>query len=1082
MKNEEIFEDLIRLGAYLVSLYFGGWVSKLVGFPALLGEIIAGVLMGPEVGEILSTTKSDFVVLMGNFGITMMIFESGMHVHFDKITQVIGKSFVISVLSSLIPVAAAMLFVYLAYGDDSDPTVIGAPTDCEGSGSSLNCDNAQSVFPDGFSMGCALAPTSVAIVSKILTETKLIDTTLGQRIKLAACFVEDVFSITALIVLTKVAEGDTSGAALGPPIVYLSLFLAVGSAIGLFLFPPAVGYLVENIPRWVAKGDFSRSLSQLKSRLVYRDLSSHYMVEKGDSEIRGDGDTILLILMAGCLVLYAYLSSHLDTHLLGAFVAGVSFSRVPRGHLVWVMSSKHVTRWLLRFFFGGTVAFAIPVDGIFKWRAFYLGLLAAIGPCFLAKMLSGIVDHQNMLTIGAAMSARAEFSFLIAQEARSMDYKSGAPPYGKMMSLEVFSITVWALLLGTVLPPWVLVASIRRLKAKETVRKVAKGGLCAFTFKMKVFGEMSENIIYDVIEMLKSLNLHAESINLDTDGSTFILTASVGTNTKTLYDDLTDDAVHSIRHHFHEILPTSFIDLQLTPPNRRAQIGKIFFYDGGNHKHSLATATATTTVGDVGSDDVTKGPSGLISEDPDHKWMDSAETEAGVIVKFRTPIYISRYAFRTAGDFSDNGIEPISWTLEGCTDIRSDNWVPLDEVTSFKTPSARLQTIPHQKITNPGVYKKIRFTPTEIPLHNFQKDERAFRPGIRLSKELSCKFYVVVKTMGIHSFEFVNQIYTILSILKLDVRKAKMYQARTAGQAELVSIKYLYCTDTTCDFPGDDRLAEIRQRLRSQFSIFSVNGKAMVTRIRQENSPKIVGYTPDTRDGEHVGEFILVYKHPREERKKKKPNPNEIIWCPLSEVLTAMHGEFNLHVNNLAMDVDDETGYDQVSIFVKDPDCDHQDDDVIQGLLQIFKSRDVPCFISGHLHQWDSAEQQRAVQRLGQAGDKPFGGTLKRSHSLHRMSLNSNTFRRVSNFTREMSQHSPVNRLPSLTLDAAIANPNPPDNAPEVSDQNIRSALNTLTERLSDHFREATQEIDALQHQKQLSPRMKKNSVKWASE
>ena len=1082
-KDDETYDDLIRLTAYLVALYVGGWFSRRVGFPALLGEIVAGVLMGPEVLEIFTTERSDFVILMGNCGITMMIFESGMHVHYDKIASVIGKSCLISILSSLLPVGAGMLFVYLVYYNESDTSLMNSPIDCEGSGSSLNCDTTQSVFPDGFSLGCALAPTSVAIVSKILTETKLIDTDLGQRIKLAACVVEDVFSITALTVLTNIAEGDTSGTALGLPIVYLILYLTVGSAVGLYLFPPAVSYLVNNVPRWVAKADFSRTLSRFNTKLLYGDLSSDFMVERGDAQIRRDGDGILMLLMSCCLLLYGYLSSHLGTHLLGAFVAGVSFSRVPRGHLVWVMSTKHITRWLLRFFFGGTVAFAIPVKDIFKWRAFYLGLFAAIGPCFLAKMLSGIVDYNNFLIIGAAMSARAEFSFLIAQEARRMDYKSGTQPYGKMMSLEVFSITVWALLFGTVLPPWVLVASIRRLKAKKTVQKVSDGGLCAFTFKMKIFGEMSENVIYDVIETLKSLDLHAEAINLDTDGSIFILTASVGTNTKTLYDDLTDDAIHALRHHFHEILPTSFIDIQLTPHNRCAQIGNLFFYDEDDRKHTISTATATTSHGEIGMKDPHKDPVGLISEGSDHKWIDTAETEVGIIVKFRTPINLSKYSFRTAADFSDNGIEPISWTLEGCVDIRSDNWISLDEISSFKTPMARLKTTDHLKISNPGVYKKIRFTPSELPLHKFQKDdsEVAFRPGVRLSKEFSSKFYVVVKTMGSHSFEFVNQIYTILSILKLDVRKSKMYQARCAGQDDLLSIKYLYCTDTTCDFPGNDRLAEIRQRLNSQFSIFNVNGKAMVTRIRHENSPKITGFTPDVKDGEHVGEFILIYKHPREQKQgRKKPNPNEIIWCPLSEVLTVMHGEYNLDVNNIAMDCDLESGRDLVSIFVKDPNFEcHEDDDVIRAMLQIFKSRDVPCFISGHLHQWNTAEQQRAVQRIGQVGKNPLSAT-NRSHSFHRLSLNSTAFKRASSMTyrpmgsREVSiPHSPLHRFPSMGLDAV----NPVD--AHVDDSNVRVALNTLTERLGNHFREVSSEINSLAQTKLVK---KRTSMKWASE
>merc|ERR1719397_962656 len=56
-------------------------------------------------------------------------------------------------------------------------------------------------------------------------------------------------------------------------------------------------------------------------------------------------------LILGFLVLMGAIGARIGSHLLGAFVAGMSFSGVPRSHYVWTRQMKRISNWCVRMFF-----------------------------------------------------------------------------------------------------------------------------------------------------------------------------------------------------------------------------------------------------------------------------------------------------------------------------------------------------------------------------------------------------------------------------------------------------------------------------------------------------------------------------------------------------------------------------------------------------------------------------------------------------------------------------------------------------------------------------------------------------------
>ena len=159
----------------------------------------------------------------------------------------------------------------------------------------------------------------------------------------------------------------------------------------------------------------------------------------------------------------------IGSHLLGAFVAGMCFVNVPRSQAIWNSQMKRVVKWMVRFFFAASVGFAVPVSEMFTLESFGNGLLLAIGPTITTKLFSGIFAYTRytspeakaraakaswitkychaqpqQLLVGAAMVARGEFAYMVADTAQSLSYEGGEPGQ-RMLAPGIYASVVWVL-------------------------------------------------------------------------------------------------------------------------------------------------------------------------------------------------------------------------------------------------------------------------------------------------------------------------------------------------------------------------------------------------------------------------------------------------------------------------------------------------------------------------------------------------------------------------------------------------------------------------------------------------------------
>eukprot|EP00937_MAST-01D_sp_MAST-1D-sp2_P000867 g867.t1 len=512
------YDVMLQLALFIAAQWMAGRCFRRVGAPPILAQMIAGVLLGPEVADIVPYAKTcgaqdtsctpgdpSILVLVGNIGVALMIFESGMHLHFDKVKEVGREAFVVAIIGTLAPV---ILGVLLSMAIGLDP------------------------MPEGISIGIALAPTSVGIALKMLGDAKFLNSTQGQTI-ITAAFVDDIFSLVMLAILTNISAGDVTAGSLILTLVLCFGFVALGVALALYVMPQ-VKVLVNRVGE-------SKTAS-LQPR-----------------------DEVHLMLMVCTVIFFGWIGSlpQIGSHLLGTFVAGVTFTNVPRSGLVWGRQIKRIVSWMMRFFFSASIAFSIPVSVMFTADAFWKGLVLASVPCIGGKLLSGIFSGQAIWMVGWAMVARGEFAYLVAQTAKELDCKSCDPipdpnaaagvnatlVQPKMLSQKSYSALVWALLWSTITAP-VMFKRVLNLFVKargDLQRSTSIGGSLASQrgqrFVMRLVGMHHTGVLHEVMDVLHACELdvleaHAESDDLIDVDRFVIVPRGKG--------DLDDEKLHEI--------------------------------------------------------------------------------------------------------------------------------------------------------------------------------------------------------------------------------------------------------------------------------------------------------------------------------------------------------------------------------------------------------------------------------------------------------------------------------------------------------------------------------------------------------
>ena len=171
------------------------------GQPGIVGEILAGVLIGPSVLGWMAPNQ--ILTVLAELGVMFLLFRVGLEVKSSEMMQVGGIGLLVAVAGVIVPFVLGWGILELW----------GAP-------------RIEAIFT-----GAAMVATSVGITAQVLAAKKLLSAQ-ASKVILAAAVIDDVLGLIVLAVVSSMARGEMN---------YLDLGLTAALAIGFTILVAKLG-------------------------------------------------------------------------------------------------------------------------------------------------------------------------------------------------------------------------------------------------------------------------------------------------------------------------------------------------------------------------------------------------------------------------------------------------------------------------------------------------------------------------------------------------------------------------------------------------------------------------------------------------------------------------------------------------------------------------------------------------------------------------------------------------------------------------------------------------------------------------
>jgi Kef-type K+ transport system membrane component KefB len=373
-----------------------GEVMERLKQPAMIGEILAGVILGPSLLNFMHRT--DELKVISDLGVFLLVILAGLEINFDEIIKSIrGRNILISLSAFFLPIISGF-FVGKAFGQEVMSTVF---------------------------IGLCVAITALPVSIRILMDLGKLNSAIGQRIISVAIF-DDVLALTILGILLQLKNFDQSFSMITQATIVIF--------VKLFIFLLVVFFVYR----------FARKMAR-RENFIEQQLNKLLLVLKGKES--------LFAIFFVFILLFASLTEAVGLHfIIGSFIAAMLINKdlVGKKHLTTFHNSTNgmAMGFLAPIFFAG-----IGLE--FRFSSIHnIGLLGAIIlVSFASKIVGGylggrfaLLGHKYALALGLGLNARGIMELVIANIA----FKEG------LIDLEIFSILVIMGLVTTVSTPFLL--------------------------------------------------------------------------------------------------------------------------------------------------------------------------------------------------------------------------------------------------------------------------------------------------------------------------------------------------------------------------------------------------------------------------------------------------------------------------------------------------------------------------------------------------------------------------------------------------------------------------------------------------
>jgi Kef-type K+ transport system membrane component KefB len=376
----------------LVARFFG-WVFKKIGQPSVIGEIIAGIVLGPSLlgmyfpefsAALFPVESLGNLKFLSQIGLILFMFVIGMELDLKVLKNKANEAVVISHASIVIPFALGIGLAYFVYNRFAPEGV--------------------KFLSFSLFMGIAMSITAFPVLARIVQERGIHKTRLGA-IVITCAAADDITAWCILAVVIAIVKAGTFVSSLY--IISLALIYVVAM---LFIVKPFLKRI----------GDLYGS----KDSIIKPVVAIFFLV----------------------LILSSYATEVIGIHaLFGAFMAGAIMPDVPKFRTIFIDKVEDVSVILLLplfFVFTGLKTEIGLINDPYLWKVTFFIILVAVVGKFLGSALAAKFVGQNWrdsLTIGALMNTRGLMELIVLNIGLEL----------KVLTPEVFTMMVIMALVTT---------------------------------------------------------------------------------------------------------------------------------------------------------------------------------------------------------------------------------------------------------------------------------------------------------------------------------------------------------------------------------------------------------------------------------------------------------------------------------------------------------------------------------------------------------------------------------------------------------------------------------------------------------
>ncbi len=203
----ESYSFLLFLAIIMISTKILGLFTRKIHMPAVVGALVAGVILGPSCLNLITLIGDTGVFLeqMAEIGVILLMFNAGLETDLSELKKNGVASFVTALIGVVVPLLGGFLgYAFFFHTDFSDYDEV-----------------LKAVF-----VGVVLTATSVSITVETLREMGKLKGKVGTTI-LGAAVIDDIIGIIVLTIVTSLKDTSVSPITVVLKIVLYFVFIAV---------------------------------------------------------------------------------------------------------------------------------------------------------------------------------------------------------------------------------------------------------------------------------------------------------------------------------------------------------------------------------------------------------------------------------------------------------------------------------------------------------------------------------------------------------------------------------------------------------------------------------------------------------------------------------------------------------------------------------------------------------------------------------------------------------------------------------------------------------------------------------------